>query len=283
MAMGIPDIKSIDREKPISSLGLDSIGGTEIQQAFEREFRITLSFQELKSKTLNELEALIGLKTTNIKAQSMTSLENIHVGMLTEEIKFADGKPKMLLFPRMIGGLGPMWRDPIIQFTFYSIWSLKSFDELFDSIIDDVIELYKNEDEFILVGYSFGSVTALRICERFESMGKPGKLIFIDGSPSLMKVNLVELNPHKQPTDEDIQNRIFNELTVKTYGGMADTVLRNDGTQTEWKHKFNEFTKAITDEQSKEFLRKNLESSENRLRMVMDKKFDFNISENYFN
>lgn len=33
-AMGISDINSIDRNNPISALGMGSLGGTEIQQAF---------------------------------------------------------------------------------------------------------------------------------------------------------------------------------------------------------------------------------------------------------
>jgi fatty acid synthase, animal type len=291
IAMGIPDIKSIDKDKPISSLGLDSIGGTEIQQALEREFSITLSIQELKTKTLNELEALIGLKSNNIKVQSITSLmdsmwTNIHSGMLNdkliEEIKVVNGKPKMLLIPGMIAGLGSMWKN--LDYSIYILqhmkyFYLKSFEELFSAIIDDVQELYKDDQEFILVGYSFGSLLALKICERFESMGKHGKLIFIDGSPYSMRTKVMESVPNKQPTDENIQNLIFNELAVKTYGTLSDEILRNVGTQTEWILKVEEFTKAITDHQSKEFLEKNLESLHNRLRMVINENFNFNISE----
>lgn len=291
-ALGIPDINSIDRNKPISVLGMDSLGGTEIQQALEREFGISLTFQELRSKTLNEIETIINGSKKNIKLQNVTSLmdsmwRNLQSGVgdgeLIEQIKFVEGKkPKMLLIPGMIASLGSAWKE--LDYSIYILqhmkfYKLKYFDELFNSFIDEVLELFKDEDEFILVGYSFGSAIALRICEIFESMGKIGKLIFVDGSPHYMKTSIDERIP-ANPTDSDIQHFIFNELAFKTYGAMADEVLRNVYSKSTWRQKVEEFTKSITDAQSKEFMEKNLISLFNRLRMVLKEEFNYKASAN---
>lgn len=290
-AMGIPDINSIDRNKPISALGMDSLGGTEIQQALEREFGITLTFQELRSKTLNEIETLINGSKKNIKVQSMTSLmdsmwRNLHSGVgdgeLIEQIKFVEGKPKMLLIPGMIASLGSAWKE--LDYSIYVLqhmkfYELKTFDELFSSFIKEVLELFKDEDKFILVGYSFGSAISLRICEIFESMGKRGKLIFVDGSPNYMRTFITDKIP-TNPTDEELQHFIFNELASKTYGAMADEVMKNVFSKSTWRQKVEEFTRSITDVKSKEFMEKNLDSLFNRIRMVMREQFNYRASAN---
>lgn len=293
ITMGISDVNAIDRNKPISELGMDSIGGTEIQQALEREYGITLTFQELRTKTLNEIEALIKGSKTNFEREiDVTSFmdpmwKNLTYSTATnneliEELKFVEGKPKMLLIPGMIAGMGSIWQE--LDYSIYVVhhmkfYNLNSFDELFNSIIGDVLELYNNENEFILVGYSFGSAIVLKICDLFESMGKQGAVIFIDGSPSSMRANVSEFVPH-EPTDEDLQYYIFDEFAKSTYGATAVDVLRNVFSQSTWTARVEEFVKYIKDEQDKEYVRKNFESVFNRLRMVMNEDFNFTISEN---
>ncbi|KAJ6633803.1 Fatty acid synthase, partial [Pseudolycoriella hygida] len=231
IAMGFPDVKTIDRNKPILELGMDSIGGTEIQQTLEREFGITMTFQELRTKTLNQIEALIKGSKSNAKPNTAATFldemwKNINRGTtsenLIEELKFVEGRPKLLLIPGMISDMGDIWLEldySIFTCNHGKFHCLQSFDELFKSIIGDVVELYNNETEFMLVGYSFGSMIALKICEVLESMGKRGNLISIDGSPSYIRLNVLE-SMNNQPTDEDLQNYIFEEFARSAYGAM---------------------------------------------------------------
>ncbi len=189
VAMGFPDTKTIDRNKPILELGMDSIGGTEIQQTLEREFGITMTFQELRTKTLNQIETLIKGSKANFKATATVTTfmdemwKNLHSGttsnQLIEELKFVEGQQKMLMFPGMISDMGAMIWDALD----YSIYichhiryhSVQSIDELINLITGDVLELYHNRnEEFTLIGYSFGSVLALKICELLESTGRRG-------------------------------------------------------------------------------------------------------------
>ena len=58
-AMGIPDIKNIPLDKPISELGMGSLGGAEIQQALQKEFGISMTLQELRSIKLRELQTKV--------------------------------------------------------------------------------------------------------------------------------------------------------------------------------------------------------------------------------
>lgn len=293
IAVGFPDIKTMDRNKPILELGMDSIGGAELQQTLEREFGITTTIQELRTKTLNQIEALIKGAKSNYKTVTITTYmdemwKNLHGGvtdekLLIEKLKFVEKKPKILLIPGMIAGMGSIWEE--LDCSIYichhiNYHYLQSFDELFNAIIDDVLELYTDDDEeFVLVGYSFGSAIALKICGVLESMGKRGKLILVDGSPNAMRMNVWE-TLNGAPTDDDLKNYIFEEFARSKYGAMEMDIIRNVFSHTTWERRIDEYVKHIADEQVQLFVRKNFESLFNRLRMIVSEHFDFIISKN---
>lgn len=292
IAMGFPDIKTMDRNKPIVDLGMDSIGGTEIQQTLEREFGITMTFQELRTKTLNQIEALIkGGAKSNQKMATVTSFldemwKNLRNGTtsekLIEELKFVDSKPKILLIPGMISDMGCVWEE--LDYSIYVCHHIKyhraqSFDELVNSIIADVLDLYEKETTFVLVGFSFGSTIALKVCEILESTGKHGHLILIDGSPSAMRLNVSETVNNVPATDEDIQNFIFEEFAGSKYGAMEVDILRTVFSHTTWNGRIAEYLQYINDEQTKKFVERNFEALFHRLKMVANEDFGCTISE----
>jgi fatty acid synthase, animal type len=57
-AMGITDENSIDQNQTLAELGVDSISGIEIQQAFQREAGISMTLKEIRSKTFKEMKEL---------------------------------------------------------------------------------------------------------------------------------------------------------------------------------------------------------------------------------
>lgn len=290
LAMGIPDAKSISLDKPIAELGMDSLGSAEIQQTLEREFGITMTLQELKSITLRELQARINGSKGAEKAQNVSSFmdalwKNLHSGMtskkMIEEFQVIELAPKMLIVPGMIGGVGTIWSA--LQYSVYilqhiNFYSAKTFLEINEAIEDNVLELFKNDDTFVLVGYSFGSMIALKLCEKLESLGKTGKLIFIDGAPKFMESQLKAMLP-ENPTDDDIQNLIFIEFTSKIHGHLAEEIMKNIWLQATWSKKVDEFVKLIVDEKSKTFVRQNLEATFNRIKIVLDEAdMEFSVS-----
>lgn len=71
-------------------------------------------------------------------------------------------------------------------------------------------KLEKNED-YGIVGYSYGSILATEIYKELEKLGHKGRCLFIDGSPSLIK-KLV--NEQFSVTDEITSNIIESKLLV---------------------------------------------------------------------
>lgn len=62
-----------------------------------------------------------------------------------------------------------------------------TLDGIADSVIDTVYQSFKDQEKFLLVGHSFGTLITLKIASLLEKLGKTGHLILIDGSPAYLK------------------------------------------------------------------------------------------------
>lgn len=73
--------------------------------------------------------------------------------------------------------------------------------------MQDVINLFEDDEEFFIVGYSLGSIIALKLAKELELRGMKGRLALIDGSPLLIGQIAKVMAP--VPTDDIIQNSIL--------------------------------------------------------------------------
>lgn len=73
--------------------------------------------------------------------------------------------------------------------------------------LQDVINLFEDDEDFLIVGYSLGSIIALKLAKELELRGKKGRLVLIDGSPLLIRQIAKVMAP--VPSDEFIQNSIL--------------------------------------------------------------------------
>lgn len=117
------------------------------------------------------------------------------------------------------------------------------------------MELYADDDGFLLVAHSFGSLLALKIAKTLEMGGRVGNIVIIDGSPLFIKLFSESLGPVDAP-DDLIQNEIlksiirrdfpndFQELTKQTMMGddwdaRLDNCLRLYSSHTELMLKYS--------------------------------------------
>jgi len=54
-------------------------------------------------------------------------------------------------------------------------------------LFQHILERMKNRKEFLIVGYSFGSLIAIELARFLEAENFTGRLILIDGAPDQMK------------------------------------------------------------------------------------------------
>src|SRR5215469_18960502 len=76
--------------------------------------------------------------------------------------------------------------------------------------------------EFVLVGYSYGSLIAIELVRLLESMNLKGRLILIDGTPELIKTLKETLFPFT--TIEEFQNNILKQLRGLMHSADTSTV-----------------------------------------------------------
>jgi fatty acid synthase, animal type len=126
---------------------------------------------------------------------------------------------KTLIVPGLEGMAGQAWYTlaqslecPTYILQNGKTWESTDIDSIFEGIFPDVVELFKDEDKFNIIGYSFGSVLTLKIARALEVMGKTGKMILIDGSPkfikALAKVHMID------SSDETIQTFVLISLMM---------------------------------------------------------------------
>jgi len=80
--------------------------------------------------------------------------------------------------------------------------------------LQNVIGLYSDDDKFLLIGYSFGTLLTIELARILELTGKQGAVAFIDGSPQFIH-RLSHIIIPDSSNNSFIQNMIlFNCIRV---------------------------------------------------------------------
>ncbi|KAG5667645.1 hypothetical protein PVAND_015619 [Polypedilum vanderplanki] len=223
--MSIKDVKSLSIETKLSELGMDSLMTVEISQALEREFNLYITSQELRSITLQQLNALEKdghfdeienpINKFQFLLPSLDEEKEAYKSIIKLESNNNNGD-KVLLITGIEGVGGKNYKNfarnlnnPTYLLQMSSCWYAKSLDEMYSAVVDDVLKLYDNEKSFLLIGYSFGSILTLKLVNALESKGKTGKVILIDGSPKLMQQIVLQFLPSKIKNDNDMENLVL--------------------------------------------------------------------------
>ena len=61
------------------------------------------------------------------------------------------------------------------------------FHRILFIFLQHILSILTNGKDFVMVGYSFGSLIATEITRRLEAMNFKGRLILIDGAPELLR------------------------------------------------------------------------------------------------
>ncbi|XP_070505887.1 fatty acid synthase-like [Chironomus tepperi] len=279
--MGIRDRKSVSMDSTLTQLGIDSLTGVEIQQIIEREFELSLTSQELRSLSLNQLEKRVSTKGSktlqensvpaNIddeissadKAKWMSILmEDVidvnTVNLVTSEtiVKANDSqnsKTKILIIPGLNGYASKVYRDIakemdcaayILQLVNTS--ECKDIAEIIDFIAHDVLNLYSDANNFILIGHSFGALLTLKIASLLEQNGKSGQIIQLDGSPEFCS-KFASQSFHEE-NFTDVRN-YTSMILFKFYQKYVDAKVSKSAFESHksWEGRFKEMISASKD------------------------------------
>lgn len=85
-------------------------------------------------------------------------------------------------------------------------------DVIANSLIDDVSGIFAQQNEYFIVGHSFGTLIAMKIAALLEKRGQLGQIVLIDGSPKFLLKLLQGIRRNASQTDN-----IENDLIMIVY------------------------------------------------------------------
>lgn len=214
--IGVKDITCLDPNTTLLDLGLDSLMAVEIKQGLEREYETVLSTQEIRELTIRDLQEIGARKqavqiTNRKESTDLTALtiHNIFTKMpnkLFVKLNTVEEKEPIFFIPPIEGSFKMMMmfidqlNRPVIGVNWTEECSkMNSIKEVAIYLAEKLIEEYP-VSTYDFVGYSFGSCIAFQLSSELqEKLGTQSvqKLIFLDGSPDLLRIqteNLIKVN-----------------------------------------------------------------------------------------
>ncbi|XP_024885108.1 fatty acid synthase-like, partial [Temnothorax curvispinosus] len=213
--MGLKNVNTIAQNISLAEVGMDSMMAVEIKQTLEREFDVFLTAQDIRNLTFAKLKQMtdtVELRTTDDmnkidtnnkggldmlirKTTNSDFVPNILVELATK--KEVDGD-NVFLIPG-IEGSSSVYKSiasriksstTCLQHNTLNIQSSGQSRSVMKSaayLLPHILKKMKDQKEFLIVGYSFGSLIAIELARLLEANDFSGRLILIDGAPDQQK------------------------------------------------------------------------------------------------
>jgi hypothetical protein len=118
--------------------------------------------------------------------------------------------------------------------------------EIHDKVIDDVRQIFKNDNNFVLVGYGFGALLTLKVAKTLELEGKTGKILIVDGSPNFSKALMQSCLPAPL-TDEALETFILSTAIPLIASQDSEVTLAKVLSESDWSKRVNKFAEIGTE------------------------------------
>ncbi|XP_023313670.1 fatty acid synthase-like [Trichogramma pretiosum] len=230
--MGLKDLKTVSPQTSLAELGMDSMMAVEIKQTLEREFELFLTAQDIRSLNFAKLQEMAAKNAEASKKRGGADADKnaeVITGMklLVRVVGTADfnpevclplatkqeGKAEIFMIPG-IEGIGKVFdnlalkiKAPAYCLQLGTSDLNSDINAMADKLTPYILERSADRRDFLVVGYSFGSMIAIEIVRRLEATGMTGKLIIVDGSPELMK--RVQNQQLASNSDEELQSNVL--------------------------------------------------------------------------
>nr|XP_012224527.1 PREDICTED: fatty acid synthase-like [Linepithema humile] len=272
--MNIKDIKVISQNTPLAELGMDSMMAVEIRQTLEREFDILLTAQEVRNLTFAKLSQISNAKFNSNKTQTKAATDK-NKSTLTKEWKLfgvlrnqdfiseicldlatnrMDNSTIVFLLPG-IDSRGTIFNHLALRIKFLAtslqygnIGDVNTVSEMADYLLMCISSRLRDKKEVVVTGYSFGSILAIELIRRLETMGTKSRLVLIDGAPEYIMRS--ELNKFCYMSDKEIQIDIMIVILKIYETEIGEEILLELRKCETWEERFEVFAKYFLKENS---------------------------------
>ncbi|CAL7936070.1 unnamed protein product [Xylocopa violacea] len=267
--MNIKDLKTVSQNSSLAELGMDSMMSVEIIQTLERDFEMSLTPQDIRSMSIARLVELSTKDTETQTKQVDTTKTEIGkltgIQLLIKSINFTvvnneycielptecgQNKDEVFLIPgieehsQMFMPLASKLklRATCLQLGINDSNTVQSIEDMAARLLPHVLTRIKDRKDFVIVGYSFGSLIAIELARKLEICALKGHLILIDGSPDYLKA--IKSEHFMKSTEDEYQNTLLTGI-LKLCSTKCHLNLKQC---TNWNEKLDAFVKSITDE-----------------------------------
>ncbi|EFN74070.1 Fatty acid synthase [Camponotus floridanus] len=260
--MGLKDLNNVARHTPLPELGMDSMMAVEIKQTLEREFDVFLTAQDIRylnfaklnemfdkdkseDKSDREENELTGIKLFVRLVGNDHLIPDICIDLPTKRDK---EKSEVFLLPGM-EGCGNIFDSLVqqieapatcLQHGIYNIGAdCTSINEIADCLLQHILSKKKLNQDFVIVGYSMGSLIAIELMRKLEQLNLQGRLVLIDGAPEQIKAMANHFLPFT--TFFELENNVLLSIMDTIQPTLSGKLLLELNKCTSWDEKLDTF------------------------------------------
>ncbi|XP_050457757.1 fatty acid synthase-like isoform X2 [Cataglyphis hispanica] len=260
--MGLKNLKDVARHTSLPELGMDSMMAVEIKQTLEREFNVFLTAQDirclnfaklidmfdkdsLKDKSDRDENDVAGIKLLVYSISNDHLIRDICLDLPTKQNRT---RSEIFLLPGM-EGCGHIFNSLVqqieapatcLQHGVYSIGKgYTSINKIADCLLQHILIKKKLNQDFVIVGYSMGSLIAIELTRKLEAMNLQGRLVLIDGSPEQVKALLNQFLPFT--TFVELENNVLLSIMDTIQPALSGKLLLELNKCTNWDEKLDTF------------------------------------------
>ncbi|KAF7404648.1 hypothetical protein HZH66_003554 [Vespula vulgaris] len=267
--MGINDLKNVRPHTTLAELGMDSMIAVEIKDRLECEFEIYLTTQYIRNLNFAKLVEMNNKSTDNDRRKDNTREEilssrkmlmQLFGENLSTDVTISlktnpeDGRKEIFFLPG-IEGYESKIKSPATCFQLAANCELKTIPAMANLFLPHILGKLQDRNDFILVGFSFGSLVAIELTRKLEARGFNGQLILIDGAPQHIKT-LIQQQLHSSSQEEFESNILLAILNAFIFINSAELKFELRKCSS-WNEKVNAFFNILSSEQRELFFKSN--------------------------
>ncbi|KYQ50077.1 Fatty acid synthase, partial [Trachymyrmex zeteki] len=270
--LDISDMKTVSPNLSLAELGMDSMMTVEIKQTLEREFDVFLTAQEIRNLTFANLikMSVANISDDNVHVEKKIGIEKsdvikILVGIMVKNEDFVSQTDfstnrqstttEVFLIPGIVG-CGSVFNliAPNIKFPTSSLnYSTNNIDctnmitettNRLTNVCNAISNFILDGKDFIIVGYSFGSLIAIEVTRMLEAMNFKGRVVLIDGAPELARTMFKPFEPDFDDANFQI-DILTNIIEIYSAGSSQEILIELKKCET-WDKRYKVFAKQFS-------------------------------------
>ncbi|XP_011629715.2 fatty acid synthase-like [Pogonomyrmex barbatus] len=146
----------------------------------------------------------------------------------------------------------------ILHYSTNDIDAINVISDTVDRLAKHILPKLRGGRDFVIVGYSFGSIIAFELTRKLEAMNLKGRLVLIDGTPELMQTMYRDFISNSN--EVDLQTVVLSNILEIYTERISDEILMELKSCKNWEERYNAF--------AKQFLGMNTSLSPTNLRIL---------------